>query len=138
MKAKRPSGAGWRELPVPPAIAAQAIAALRYVHDGWRVSVLSCVEMVHDEPQFHVSLVMLDGSPAPRFAVKAVRKAFGMEAAEEDNHVPGGKVRNLWLLAGDRAGVCECKDEPETVTQIGASVGDEGDAYIVREAPAEP
>jgi hypothetical protein len=47
---------------------------------------------------------------------KWVLDQFGLEGAEEDNHVPFGIVRNFWRPVADKlVGIeCQCKaEEPE-------------------------
>jgi hypothetical protein len=72
-------------------------------------------------PQWHIS-ISLNGWRCDSNQAKWVLKQFGMEAAEEDNHVPGGFVRNFWLPVADKyAGYqCPCKDdEPAMVEDKG-------------------
>lgn len=114
----------------------------KYGHaDVWRsglILVLSAAEMVteHGGPtqaQYHLS-VTVDGRRAGREAMRKVRADFGMTAAEEDNHVPNGVARNLWLhVRACEQHVCPCKDtEPAVEEEI---MGDDPDLFVWREAP---
>lgn len=107
-----------------------------YGFDIWRypargLTVVSAVEVSEDHhqgrrPDYHIS-ISKDGERCNSNEAKFVCKVFDMEDAEEDNHVPNGKVRNFWKpvaenLIGD---LCPCKEsEP-------AMVEDKGD-YVWR------
>ena len=60
--------------------------------------------------------------------VAAAARAAGLDMAraEEDNHVPNGYVRNLWLPVNRDVGECECEckadERPVRVPFGGASV----------------
>jgi len=110
----------------------------RWLNVSHRISVLSSVSNVDEPdpgPQWHVSVALVDalGAPAvaPDAAVKLVRENFDMLAAEEDNHVPNGRVRNLWLpIRTALVGVpCSCKAEEEPHEGEGG--------YVWRDVPAQ-
>ncbi len=76
---------------------------------------------------WHVS-VSEDGRRAGRQAIRAVRRDFGMDAAEEDNHAPGKVLRCLWLeVDPSRRRGCVCVAEAPEVTEAG------NDRYVWRE-----
>ena len=59
-----------------------------------------------------------------------VLSQFNLEGAEEDNHVPGGRVRNFWRpVANSLVGIeCECKESEPAIIE------DKGD-FVWRVAP---
>lgn len=111
------------------------VHAMKFVRKD--VLVFSAVEKTNRGFEWHVSVSLaspvIGGSArrAPRSVVRKVRRDFGLEQAEEDNHVPHGFVRNLWLTCDpDHRGECECVDEgPPIVEPFGEPGGDEGDDY---------
>jgi hypothetical protein len=74
----------------------------------------------------------LFGGPArcDRNEAKWALEQFGLDGAEEDNHVPGGVVRNYWrTVATGLIGLeCECKAEEPAISE------DKGD-FVWRAAP---
>lgn len=136
IKPLEPKGDGWRCLGRVPPQFTMGYEGYYWLHDERRLSVMSCVEVANDPddidkgPEYHVSITrFVNHSPArcdrndARFAIKA----FGLEGADEDNHVPGGKARNYWMPVAEslRGHVCPCKDEEP------AMVEDKGD-YVWR------
>lgn len=94
--------------------------------------VLSAVEVAKDPddidkgPEYHISMSK-HGGRCTRNEARYITKAFGMSDATEDNHVPGGIVRNYWMPVNENivGHQCPCVDnEP-------AMVEDKGD-YIWR------
>lgn len=93
--------------------------------------VISAVETVKDlgqadkGPEYHISISKLERSGVKRCdsnEAKWVLDQFGLDGAEEDNHVPGGKVRNFWrTVATGLIGMeCACKaEEPAMVEDKG-------------------
>jgi len=66
-------------------------------------------------PQWHVSIASVGRRPKPHHVRKALR-AFGIEAAEEDNHEPGN-ARHFWLPVDPARRVdCECKTTETVIT----------------------
>lgn len=129
---KKPSGAGWVY-----GGAAPLVATMGYEGHYWRypdrgLLVISAVEVAHDPhdiakgPEYHVSVSKGSGR-CDRNEARFVRKAFGMEDAEEDNHVPHGRVRNFWLPVAERliGHECRCKAEEPAIVE------DQGD-YVWR------
>lgn len=88
--------------------------------DGFRV--ISAVEVVGSGPEYHIS-VSYKGGRCTRNQSGYVLKAFGMTDAIEDNHVPGGYVRNYWLPVADKYKGVEC-DCVDTETAISEDKGD--------------
>jgi len=97
---------------------------------------MSAVEVARDPddiekgPEYHVSVSKNIGGivmRASRNEARFVIKAFDMLDADEDNHVPGGQVRNFWKPVAENliGHVCPCKEEEP------AMVEDKGD-YIWR------
>lgn len=101
-----------------------------YLHAGG-MFVMSSVEFVEGAWEYHVS-VSLRGRNGPARAlndqVAVVLRDFGIEDADEDNHVPGGKARNFWKKVVGPTEACPCKatEEPH----------DEGHGYVWRDVPA--
>lgn len=140
IKPKVTSTAGWEDLGPIPARFTQGFEGRywRYVISNSIVlGVMSAVEVAREaheidgRPYYHLSVskqIFPGGTHrATRNEARFVCKAFGMLDAEEDNHVPGGQVRNYWLPVAESliGKECPCKeDEP-------AMVEDKGD-YIWR------
>lgn len=104
----------------------------RWVHYGTDISVLSAVEVATDKdgssngPEYHVSVSKAtwpNGRYTPSRVdtneAKWVLAEFGVDGAEEDNHVPHGIVRNFWLpVAGHLVGKeCACKAEEVVIRE---------------------
>ena len=97
---RRPQGSGW----VPDLLRQRQMrreqgpvfARIEAWQHG-QVLVLSNVEDVTPGGvTWHCSVSEAGGRPG-RSAMRLVRRAFGMEEAEEDNHSPGQRIRSLWL-----------------------------------------
>lgn len=138
IKPKKPKGQGWfletrwRKTP--------DMVALGYEVISWShetgLFVLSAVEKVTPEPgqedvgpEYHLS-ISYRGGRCDKNQAKFVLEAFGLEDATEDNHVPGGKVRNYWRPVADKFSgiVCPCQDEEPAIVE------DKGD-FIWRGVP---
>ena len=86
---------------------------------------ISAVETMADEdkgPEYHISISKPLPSGVKRCDSNEARwvlAQFGLEGAEEDNHVPYGKVRNFWRpVANGLVGLeCECKAEEPAVVE---------------------
>lgn len=136
---KRPIGAGWVKLPPPPQWATLGYAAESWAHPESRLCVITAVEVATDAdgidrgPEYHVSM----SQQSTRGTVERCSSAdalwilgqFDLTDAEEDNHVPNGKVRNWWRPVADRfVGLeCACKDNEPAMRE------DKGD-YVWRGA----
>jgi len=110
--------------------------AIAFRHMDSDLCVISAVEVAKDEPgaehigpEYHVSISKRAQRCSSQEA-KWVLKQFNMEDAEEDNHVPNGKVRNFWRPVSDRLSgyQCPCKDSEPAITE------DKGD-YVWRGIP---
>lgn len=123
---KVPSGPGWAYGgPVHPAWTVNYPGQVWHYQTG--LIVISAVEVVSDPtepdigPEYHLS-ISRKGSRCSRNEARFVVKAFGMEGAEEDNHVPGGFVRNFWRPVAEHliGRQCPCKKhEPAMVEDRG-------------------
>lgn len=89
--------------------------------------VISAVEVAKDDdgiergPEYHIS-ISKNGGRCTAEEAQLVLKDFGLEGAEEDNHVPSGFVRNFWRPVADpMVGLeCACKEsEPKMVEDKG-------------------
>jgi hypothetical protein len=134
---RRPRHAGWR--PDPDAAARVILRSMgRSVAEAWRyrgILVISAVEDVDDgrgaTPTWHLSITERGDRPGLR-AMATVRRDFDMEEAEEDNHGPAMKLRDLWLPIEPRMrGECACKAAEEPVIGV-AGHGDDADVYVWR------
>lgn len=113
----RPRRPGWKRVQI------SGVATLGYPGEAWVcptrfISVISAVEVAKDKdgvdrgPEYHLSISHPHGRVSSALA-KHVLAEFGMEGAEEDNHVPHGIVRNFWRpVAEHLVGIeCACKEE---------------------------
>lgn len=134
VKVLRPKGYDWHEEDCSMQRMACGGFPMRAFYHRSGIFVLSAVEVTAPEgrglidkgPEYHISIsrrlksgrvARVDGNEA-----KWVLKQFGLEGAEEDNHVPHGKVRNWWrTVATPLIGLeCECKEtEPAIVEDKG-------------------
>ena len=91
------------------------------------ITVISSVETVHDPddmperngPYYHISISRGPGVRCNSKDFKVVCRAFGMQDAKEDNHVPGGFVRNFWLPVNENivGTVCPCKEHEPAIKE---------------------
>lgn len=134
IKPLRPKDDGhWQRWPMPRSEWRMGYPCERWFHGIRALQVLSAVEVAVDKdgssngPEYHISVsrcaLGLDGPQRCSSAeAKWVLLQFELDGAEEDNHVPGGKVRNFWRpvaepLVGKE---CACKaDEPAIVEDKG-------------------
>lgn len=132
----RPRGSGWSEVNFRLPHNNFGFPSRTYEHRKSGLVVISSVETMSDEdkgPEFHISISLQRNGRGCRCdsnTAKWVLDQFGLDGAEEDNHVPGGIVRNFWrTVAAPLIGMeCECKEaEP-------AIVEDKGD-FVWRAAP---
>ena len=120
-----PRGEGWQEIPV--SSGAFGYPARIFFYPPRSLSVISAVEVADDGkidkgPEYHVSVCRQTQSGPSRCDSNDAKWAmdqFGMDGAEEDNHVPGGVVRNFWRpVAHNLIGLeCECKAEEPVVSE---------------------
>jgi hypothetical protein len=109
----RPRLAGWREVDC----RLQTTAPHRaFFHDRHSLAVISAVEVIDDEvirgPEYHLSISRQHRTLGTRRCssteARWVLVQFGVEGALEDNHVPGGLVRNFWRPVADHLVGREC------------------------------
>jgi hypothetical protein len=117
-KAKAPSGNAWTLLDA--IDVGDGVAANRWINGGLiAVSGYETAEFGKAKmlvPQFHVSVSEFGRRPTDD-AVRSVLADFGMEGAEEDNHVPG-VARHFWLVEGvAKSPECDCKETQERITE---------------------
>lgn len=129
------SRSGWEQLPDPAAWVTLGFEGHAWHHRARGLTVISAVEVAKDAdgidrgPEYHVS-ISRDGARCSSADARQVLTDFGLDGAEEDNHVPGGKVRNFWRPVADWfVGLqCACKDSEPAVVE------DKGD-YVWRGVP---
>ena len=141
INALRPRFDGWHECAVPDPIARMGGVARIYFHRERRITVISAVEVVDDGkvdkgPEYHLSVSRVTPAGPQRCSSDAARwvlRQFGLDGAEEDNHVPNGVARNFWRPVADRfVGLeCECKAEEPAIVE------DKGD-FVWRPSPRAP
>jgi hypothetical protein len=130
IKPLRPKGEHWMRWPTP-----QNLRRAGYPCEVWfngvrALQVFSAVEVAVDRdgssngPEYHLSMsrraLGLDGPQrCTSGEAKWVLREFGLEGAEEDNHVPNGKVRNFWrpVAEGLVGKECECKTEEPVIRE---------------------
>ncbi|WP_367154692.1 hypothetical protein [Methylomonas sp. HYX-M1] len=133
---KKPSGNGWSPAQLPSQFDNLGYPAALFIHPETGLTVISAVEVPATEPgaeplgpEYHISISKY-GQRCTSQEAKWVLRQFKLEDAEEDNHVPSGKVRNFWRPVADRLSgyQCPCKaSEP-------AMVEDKGD-FVWRGVP---
>lgn len=133
----RPRGKGWREIPCDPR-ASMGYPSRAFFHPPSSLAVISAVEVADDGkidkgPEYHVSIskqTVLGPGRCDSNEARWVLDQFGLEGAEEDNHVPNGVVRNFWRPVANRlVGLeCECKAEEPAIVE------NKGD-FVWRPAP---
>lgn len=119
LQPKRPTHRfGWRLVAKQPLASGYPNEA--WVHDANSISVITAVEVARDPgqpdvgPEYHISISACGERCSATDALWALAQ-FDLSDAKEDNHVPGGKVRNYWRAVADNLGGSECKcidDEP--------------------------
>jgi len=130
IKPKRPTAPGWRRIRD---VAHMPIAAMGYpfevwAHDANGPGVISAVEVAAEQagmqplgPAYHLSVSAFGQRCSSADAVWVLGQ-FDLVDAEEDNHVPNGKVRNFWRYVADHlSGIkCPCVEvEPAIVEDKG-------------------
>lgn len=135
VKVLRPKGSGWEKMPDPRQYT-NGYPALSFLHRPTRLFVISAVEVAYEPGiekgfEYHISIskATVPGHPqrCTSDEAKWVLEQFGLDGAEEDNHVPHGKVRNFWRPVADNlVGLeCPCKQEEQAIIE------DKGD-YVWR------
>jgi hypothetical protein len=118
-----PMGSGWTEVPADQRFT-MGFPLRAFLHRSG-LFVMSAVETVSDEdkgPEYHLSITkQVNGKPirCDSNAAKWVLEQFGLDGAEEDNHVPFGMVRNFWrAVATGMIGLeCKCKAEEPAIRE---------------------
>jgi hypothetical protein len=122
----QPKGDGWAEIPGAHRFTF-GFPARSFLHkDG--LFAISAVEVASDKDgidrgfEYHISISrQLSAGPVRCSSNDArwVLDQFGLEGAEEDNHVPYGKVRNFWrAVATPLIGIeCVCKEEEPAIRE---------------------
>lgn len=128
----RPRGDGWEQWEVDVSRwPSKPYAIERWYNRGQEVQVMSAIEMILPEgaregrPEYHISVSGLRHG-APDFyrcsdsRARWALKQFGLEGWFEDNHVPGGRVRNYWRPVADPVvgEVCPCVDEEPAMLEM--------------------
>lgn len=128
-----PRGRGWVqwvfEYPAGHYVTPYAIE--RWYHRGQETQVLSAIEVVPNavetdvRPEYHLSVSGVKWMATKNYRcsdsrARWVLKEFGLEGFFEDNHVPGGLVRNYWRPVADSlvGQVCPCVDEEPTMREM--------------------
>jgi hypothetical protein len=133
---KRPRLSGWREVSsVGTPLARKGSPCRAFFHDKSSLGVISAVEFIDDGkvdgPEYHISISRqhrtLGTKRCTSVEARWVLVQFGIEEAIEDNHVPGGLVRNFWRSVADPLVGRECL----CVETENAMIEDKGD-YIWR------
>lgn len=133
----RPKGEGWREVPLGNGMTL-GYPSRAFVYDRNNLAVISAVEVASDDnkgPEYHISISKQLIGGAQRCdsnEAKWVLEQFGLDGAEEDNHVRSGIVRNFWRpVATGLIGLeCKCKDDEPAIME------DRGD-FVWRDSPKE-
>ena len=120
----RPSNPGWVEIPGAQRYT-MGFPALSFWYLPRNLFAISAVETMADEdkgPEYHISISKSLPSGVKRCDSNEARwvlAQFGLEGAEEDNHVPYGKVRHFWRpVANGLVGLeCECKAEEPAIVE---------------------
>ena len=129
IKPLRPASQEWSSLGHPGHEITFGYPAEVFVHRRHLLSVISAVEVATDKdgvergPEYHLSIArQSEFGPARCSADEAawVLREFGLEGAEEDNHVPNGVVRNFWrTVAEPMIGLeCGCKATEPVVREV--------------------
>ena len=130
---KRPTGPGWQPGPTVPEWVTFGYAAEAWTYPARGLHVISAVEVAETTPgseelgpEYHLSISRTGRNGHPDRCSSAdarwVLAQFTLEDAEEDNHVPHGRVRNFWRTVADKFSgyECHCKDtEPAIVEDQG-------------------
>ncbi|WP_174976725.1 hypothetical protein [Burkholderia aenigmatica] len=131
IKPRRPKADGWKFMGPASPETTLGFEGECWFHRESRLFVISAVEVAAPEggiskgPEYHVSISLQTSDGTARCTsadALFVLAAFELLEAEEDNHVPNGRVRNFWRpIADNLVGLeCACKaDEPAIVEDKG-------------------
>lgn len=122
----------FRDTAIHPQLLAAGYPIERWMHYGYDITVLSAVEVATDKdgssngPEYHLSVSKATWPNNRYVAVRVdtnqakwVLAEFGLDGAEEDNHVPNGVVRNFWrpVASGLVGKECLCKAEEVVIKE---------------------
>lgn len=128
IKPKRPKDPRWQQEAPPPAALNLGFPIEVWWHPEHRLQAFSAVEVAHDPgtvdlgPEYHLSISAEDHRGKKRCTSADalwVLDQFGLTDAKEDNHVPGGIVRNFWRPVADKLSgyECPCVDEEPAIRE---------------------
>lgn len=116
---KRPKHTGWTRLHTPlPELERRGYPYEVWAHYGNELGVITAIEVAAEAegtpplgPAYHIS-VSAFGQRCSSADATWVLAQFDCTDALEDNHVPGGQVRNFWRYVADGLSgrVCQCVD----------------------------
>lgn len=124
----RPKGGGWVEIPGANRFTG-GFPGRGYMHQARGLFVISAVEVAADKDgidrgfEYHLSISRpISPNVMARCSSDEARwvlDQFRLDGAEEDNHVPYGKVRNFWrAVASTLVGMeCACKEEEPAIVE---------------------
>lgn len=130
LQPKAPAAPGWCAAAwwrAPPALARLGYPVAAYENRARGLFVLSAVEVASEPerpalgPEYHLS-VSRGGRRCSSADAREVLRAFDLIDAKEDNHVPGGFVRNFWRPVADPLSGYECpcvQEEPAMIEDKG-------------------
>lgn len=126
IKPKTPKSPAWECLGASEIIRSMGFPSGLFYHRLAGLTVISAVEVAVDSdgssngPEYHVS-ISKNGKRCSSAEARMVLTVFDMEGAEEDNHVPHGKVRNFWKPVNETLiGIeCECKSSENAIVEDG-------------------
>ena len=118
IRPKRTTRSGWECISRANTAITLGYAGFVWVFKERNLMVISALEVIEDEPVYHMS-ISRNGKRCSRQEAKFVLRCFGMSDAEEDNHVPGGFVRNFFLPVNEKqiGRECPCKAEETAIIE---------------------
>lgn len=128
IKPKRPKGKGWEYRGPASPETTMGYEGHYWYHPEQSLLVISALEVATDAdghsngPEYHLSVSKWPRQRCTSQQAKWVVRAFDLDGAEEDNHVPGGFARNFWRPVAENliGKECECKEsEPAIVEDKG-------------------
>jgi len=128
----KPKGPGWIEWDCDTTRwPRKPIEAHRYYNRANEVQVISALENVQERPgveswvEYHVSVSGVKYGSARPYRISEKRaqwtlREFGLDGSTQDNHVPGGVVRNYWRpIAEPNVGrECPCVETESKITEM--------------------
>jgi len=126
VKPKKPKADGWKIIQAD----IQELDGCGYPHEIYfhaenNLGVISSVEVAHNPgqkdlgPEYHVSVSRADRTRCSSADALWVVDQFDMDDSDEDNHVPGGFVRNFWKPVTESliGHVCPCKETESAIKE---------------------